>query len=526
MLPPWPRVTLAPGQAFGLDARRAAPRRVEQGPGAPAWPRVDWPWGAAAGVTRAVSVTEHVPVLDTEEREEVGALAVALEPVRIATEARAAAAPEPREPAPEPREPAPEPMEPAPEPHEPEIAPREPAVAFHALDWRGLAFDALEPFGIWVLERRADLARAENMEGVTLALAPDAAGPAWCFGRDRDLRLGPGARVELARDGGVLARAGTVEEFPALEGRASFERLRAPKGALGEPSAASAIETPSDPPASSPDTSAKAAPTSTSPFQAGSESVNTSEPGISAPESTPEPTPPPSEPHASTAAPGVFRSLDWRGLAFDALEPFGTWGIERAPGLARAEHGARLVVTLAADARDRAWCLGGERDLRLLPGTRVELDRAGRVLALDRGVEAWFALEGRPALASLTAPEACLREPSVAAEELPAAPPVEPSLHDPAAWRGFERDALQTFGAWRVERRADLVVTEGDRGRLTARLAAEATRSAWCLGPSNDVELLPGATVVLHEQGTLGGHAGSIHVQAAPAARPAITPVR
>jgi hypothetical protein len=105
------------------------------------------------------------------------------------------------------------------------------------------------------------------------------------------------------------------------------------------------------------------------------------------------------------------------------------------------------------------------------------------------------------------------------AVETPPAPVLPP--FDAQLWRGLAREQLELVGTFALEQRDDLALERSAHGGITLRLRSDATRPAWVLRASSDLELAPGTLVVLDERGTLLVNLGSIRSHVRPPGRPA-----
>jgi len=113
-------------------------------------------------------------------------------------------------------------------------------------------------------------------------------------------------------------------------------------------------------------------------------------------------------------------------------------------------------------------------------------------------------------------------DPQVESHAVPAPP--EPAPLPPfqaQLWHDHAREELELVGAFAIERRDDLALGRSGQAGITLRLRSDATRPAWILRESTDLELAPGTLVVLDEQGTLLANLGAIRVHARPEGRPA-----
>lgn len=112
----------------------------------------------------------------------------------------------------------------------PSGAPAAASLPFHALDWRGLAWDELEAHGAWVISRREGLLVSEHADGrITVTLPVGAKRAAWCMGTSHDVELRPGATVALGPGDALGAHYGAVRVLDALPGRPAFSAIQPPR---------------------------------------------------------------------------------------------------------------------------------------------------------------------------------------------------------------------------------------------------------------------------------------------------------
>jgi hypothetical protein len=120
------------------------------------------------------------------------------------------------------------------------------------------------------------------------------------------------------------------------------------------------------------------------------------------PEPTPEPVVVDPTPAPQSNGTASFLTSQWRGLAFEDLEPVGDSAVERSPAMRATRLGTtRWRVSLSARSVESIWFFGKDLDVQLQPGASVTVGEDGFVQSRQGLTMSETAPLGRPRLSDI-----------------------------------------------------------------------------------------------------------------------------